>query len=129
MKFLDGFTEQAYAVMRIMTGLLFMQYGTQKLLNFPSEFSRELDGLMMAAGGIELVGGLLVAIGLATRPVAFICAGMSAVGYWLAHGMNDFFPINNGGTTITLFCFAFLYISTKGAGIWSADAMMGKSEG
>lgn len=128
MKFLDGFTEQAYALMRIFTGLFFVQHGTQKLFNFPAEFPYDLNPMAYAAGGIELVGGVLIAIGLLTRPAAFIASGMSAVGYWMVHGMNDFYPINNGGELIAIFCFVFLYIACRGAGIWSADAMMAKSD-
>ena len=75
----------------------------------------------MAAGGIEIVGGTLIMIGLFTRYAAFICSGTMAVAYWLAHGSNSFFPIVNHGELAALFCFSFLYIATKGAGIWSID--------
>lgn len=128
MNFLDGFTDKAYALMRIFVGLFFVQHGTQKLFNFPAEFPYDLNPMSYAAGGIELVGGVLIAIGLLTRPAAFICAGMSAVGYWMVHGLNDFFPINNGGELIAIFCFVFLYIACRGAGTWSVDSMMAKSD-
>lgn len=127
MKFLDGFGDQAYAILRIMAGLMFVQHGTQKLLNFPSDYPYDLNAMSMAAGGIELVLGLAIAIGLFTRFSAFLSSGMCAVGYWMVHGMNDIFPINNGGELIALYCFTFLFIATKGAGIWSADSMMGNS--
>jgi len=128
MKFLDGYTEHAYALMRIFVGLFFVQHGTVKLLNFPQEFAYDLNPLMYAAGGIELVLGLAIALGLFTRISAFLSSGMSAVGYWMVHGLNDFFPINNGGEQIATFCFVFLFIACRGAGIWSVDSMLGKSE-
>lgn len=126
MKFLDGFTEQAYAILRIMAGLMFVQHGTQKLLNFPAEFPYDLNPMSMAAGGIELVLGITIAIGLFTRISAFVSAGMCAVGYWMVHGLNDFYPLNNGGEVIALYCFIFLFVATRGAGIWSVDAAISK---
>lgn len=128
MKFLENYTGQAYALLRIMAGLMFIQHGTQKFFDWPKEGMGELSPLMLGAGTIELVCGILVAIGLVTRPAAFIASGMSAVGYWYAHGLNDFYPINNGGELIALYCFAFLFIATKGAGIWSVDAAMAKPD-
>ena len=118
---LAGLEAQAYAALRIMTGLLFIFHGSQKLLNFPKEFTYDLSPLMIAAGGIELIGGILVMIGLLTRPAAFICSGTMAVAYWMAHGMRDLFPMLNGGELAALYCFAFLFIATKGPGIWSVD--------
>ena len=76
---------------------------------------------MYSAGTIEMVGGVLVMIGLFTRPAAFICSGTMAAAYWMAHGMNSVFPILNKGELAALFCFAFLYIAVRGAGIWSVD--------
>ena len=77
--------------------------------------------LLTAAGIIELVGGLLVMIGLMTRPAAFICSGTMAVAYWKVHGLNAFYPLLNGGEIPALYCFVFLYIAARGAGIWSID--------
>ena len=121
MQFLDNYKEQSYAAFRIVTGFLFLFHGTQKLFNFPKEFTYEMSPLMMAAGGIELVGGLLVMIGLMTRPAAFICSGTMAAAYWMAHGMNDLFPINNGGELAALYCFAFLMIASRGTGMWGVS--------
>jgi putative oxidoreductase len=118
---LAGLEAQAYAALRIVSGLLFIFHGSQKLLNFPKEFTYDLSPLMIAAGGIELIGGILVMIGLLTRPAAFICSGTMAVAYWMAHGMRDLFPMLNGGELAALYCFAFLFIATKGPGIWSVD--------
>ncbi len=118
---LAGKEPQAYALVRIVTGFLFIFHGSQKLLNFPKEFTYDLSPLMIAAGGIELVGGILVMIGLFTRPAAFICSGTMAVAYWMAHGMRDVFPMLNGGELAAMYCFVFLFIAAKGPGIWSLD--------
>lgn len=118
---LDGREDQAYALLRIVTGFLFIWHGTQKLFNFPADFPYPLNPLMYAAGTIEMVGGALVMIGLLTRPAAFICSGTMAVAYWMVHGMNNFFPILNNGELSAFFCFAFLFIAVRGAGIWSLD--------
>ncbi len=126
MKFLDGYSEQAYALLRIVAGLLFLAHGVQKFLNFPVPFPYPLNPMLMAAGVIELVAGIMIVIGVFTRPAAFIASGMSAVGYWVAHGTQGAFPIANGGETIVLYCFLFLFIATRGAGIWSADGAMKK---
>lgn len=118
---LDGREEQSYALLRIVTGFLFIWHGTQKLLNFPVEFPYPLNPLMYSAGAIEMIGGVLVMIGLFTRPTAFICSGTMAAAYWMAHGMNSVFPIINKGELAALYCFAFLFIAVRGAGIWSVD--------
>lgn len=124
---LQTFSAPSYAIFRIITGLLFMAHGTQKILGFPSEFPFQLNAMSTAAGWIELVGGALIAIGLFSRLAAFICSGMSAVGYWIAHGLQNFYPIDNGGEVIALYCFIFLVIATHGAGIWSVDAARSKA--
>ncbi len=126
MKFLDGFTEQAYALLRIVAGLLFLAHGVQKFFNFPVAFPMPLNPMLHAAGAIELVAGGLIILGLFTRPAAFLASGMAAVGYWVAHGTQSPFPIVNGGETIILYCFIFLFIATRGAGIWSVDAARAK---
>ena len=126
MKFLDGFTEQAYALLRIVAGLLFLAHGVQKFFNFPVAFPMPLNPMLQAAGVIELVAGSLIVIGLFTRPAAFIASGMSAVGYWVVHAPNGLYPIVNGGETIILYTFIFLFIATRGAGIWSIDASRSK---
>ena len=121
MKFLDGFAEQAYALLRIVAGLLFLAHGVQKFFNFPVPFTTPLNPMLYAAGAIELAAGGLIVVGLFTRPAAFIASGMSAVGYWMFHGSKSFFPIVNNGEPIILYCFIFLFIATRGAGIWSID--------
>jgi putative oxidoreductase len=121
MRFLDKFTEQAYALLRIASGLMFMAHGVQKLFNFPIDFPYPLNEMTTAAAGIELIGGVLIVLGLFTRPVAFICSGMSAVGYWMEHGSQGLYPIANGGEVIALYSIIFLFIATRGSGIWSLD--------
>jgi len=118
MKFLENYQEQSYALLRIVIGFMFIWHGTVKLFGFPQTFSYPMNPMMYAAGSIELLGGALVMIGLFTRPAAFICSGMSAVAYWMAHGTKTFFPLLNGGELVAIFCFAFLFIATRGTGVW-----------
>ena len=125
MKFLDDYKEQGYALLRIVTGYLFIWHGTQKFLDFPKEWPwGELSLLQMVSGGIEVIGGILILIGLFTRFAAFICSGQMAVAYWLAHAPqgNPAFPITNGGDLAVMFSFVFLYIACRGSGIWSIDS-------
>jgi putative oxidoreductase len=111
------------SVLRIMTGLLFLEHGTQKLLNFPPRANPgpALLSLLGLQGLIELVGGILIVIGLFTRSVAFILAGDMAIAYFMAHAPRGFFPLVNGGQLAILFCFVFLYLSVAGSGVWSVD--------
>jgi putative oxidoreductase len=125
MKFLDGYTEHSYALLRIVAGLLFMAHGAHKFFGFPIAFEYPMNPLMYVAGGIELVGGAMIALGLFTRPVAFLASGLSAAAYWMAHGSTGLFPIANGGELVVLYCFIFLYIAARGAGIWSVDSKRG----
>jgi putative oxidoreductase len=111
------------SVLRIMTGLLFLEHGTQKLLNFPPRANPgpALLPLLGLQGLIELVGGILIVIGLFTRSVAFILAGDMAIAYFMAHAPRGFFPLVNGGQLAILLCFVFLYLSVAGSGVWSVD--------
>jgi putative oxidoreductase len=111
------------SVLRIMTALLFLQHGLMKLFGFPpSDFQPPLLSLFGLAGVLEVVGGLLLLVGLFTRPVAFILSGEMAVAYFMAHAPQGFFPIKNGGEVAILFCFVFLYLVFSGPGAWSIDA-------
>lgn len=124
MKFLDNYQEQAYALLRIVSGFTFFAHGSQKIFNFPTEFPYgPLNAMSGTAGAIEVVGGALIIAGLFTRPAAFICSGMSAVAYWMAHGTQSFFPLVNGGELVVLYTFIFLFIATRGAGMWSVDQL------
>jgi putative oxidoreductase len=112
------------SVLRIITGLLFLEHGMQKLFAFPPPANPgpALISLLGVQGMIELVGGLLLLLGLMTRPVAFILAGDMAVAYFMRHAPRDFFPLLNGGQLAILFCFVFLYLWIAGGGPWSVDA-------
>ena len=122
MKFLENFEEQAYAILRIVCGFLFIWHGTQKFLNFPIDYPYgPLNAMTTAAAAIEVIGGILVMLGLLTRPAAFICSGTMAVAYWMVHGTQALFPLANGGVLAALYCFVFLYISARGPGMWSID--------
>jgi len=125
--FMRRFGDETYALLRIMTGLLFLWHGTQKLFGFPEPVPAGAPAFVIYVGGtIELVGGVLVAAGLFTRWAAFICSGMMAVAYWMAHGFNHFLPLVNRGELAVLYCFVFLFIAANGAGIWSADSARGE---
>jgi putative oxidoreductase len=121
MRFLDKFQEQFYALFRIVIGFLFLWHGTQKFFNFPVEFPWPLNPMLYAAGAIELVAGTLIMVGFFTRPAAFLASGTMAAAYWMAHGSKEFFPIANGGELAIMFCFGFLLIASRGAGIWGVD--------
>ena len=112
------------AVLRIMSALLFLEHGTMKLFNFPISPMGEtqLLSLMGVQGLIELIGGVLLAIGLFTRPVAFILSGNMAVAYFMAHAPDGFFPALNQGDAAILYCFVFLYFVFAGPGAWSVDS-------
>lgn len=121
MGFLVRFQPEAYALMRIVVGLLFVCHGSQKLFGFPAPVPNLPPAVLWAAGCIELGGGALVALGLFGRWAAFICSGEMAVAYWMAHGTRSLFPLVNGGELAVLYCFVFLAIAATGSGIWSID--------
>ncbi|MFD1701518.1 DoxX family protein [Methylopila henanensis] len=122
---LAAWTPRVLSVLRIMAALLFIQHGTVKLLGFPVAYPNALTPLSLTAGILELFGGVLLAIGLFTRPVAFILSGMMAVAYFIAHAGSSFYPIVNKGELAILFSFVFLYIFFAGPGPWSVDAKRG----
>ena len=105
-----------YALMRIVVGLAFAQHGAQKLFGLFGGTTVEIFSLMGLAGIIELGGGLLVAVGLFTRPAAFLASGQMAAAYFMAHAGRGFWPIENRGELAVLFCFVFLYIAFRGGG-------------
>lgn len=112
------------SILRIIAGLIFLAHGTQKLLGFPAtERVTEAFSLSWYAAVIELVCGILLAVGFLTRPAAFLASGTMAFAYWIAHAPRDFFPVNNGGDAAILYCFLFLYLVFAGPGPWSVDAV------
>ena len=126
--FMAKYEGETYALMRIMAGLLFIFFGTQKLFGFPGPMQQPApDFVIYGAGPIELVGGALIAVGLFTRWAAFVCSGLMAAAYWVGHGLNGFWPVLNQGTLAAVYCFLFLHISAKGSGKWSADGILGRS--
>ena len=119
---LSRYRPQALGALRIMTALLFISHGTQKLFGFPaSQMDGSLPTMLLVAALLELVGGIVVLIGLFTRPVAFILSGQMAVAYFMAHAPSNFFPALNGGDAAILFCFIFLYLFVAGPGAFSVD--------
>jgi putative oxidoreductase len=127
MNFMAKFNAQTYALLRVVTGFLFLWHGTQKLLGFPAGGGGDRPfHITYIAGPIELFGGLLVMLGLFTRPAAFLCSGQMAFAYWMSHGMNALLPIQNRGELAAVYCFLFLFISAHGAGICSLDALRAK---
>lgn len=119
-----SFAPALHSILRIVTGLLFMEHGTGKLLGFPyglPHLDQMPTGLLYFTGTMELVGGLLITIGLFTRPVAFVLAGFMAFAYFMAHFPGGFFPVLNGGEPAVLYCFAFLFLAAAGPGPWAID--------
>jgi putative oxidoreductase len=113
------------SILRIMVGLLYMEHGLNKLFDFPptpTHMAYRVFSLVPGlAGPLELFGGLLIALGLFTRPVAFILSGEMAFAYFMAHAPRSFFPFLNGGDAAILYCFIFLYFAVVGGGVWSLD--------
>lgn len=123
--FLNRYTDYAYALLRIVSGFLFIFHGSQKLFGFPGGVPEGIpEFIIYIAGPIELVGGILIMIGLFTRQAAFLCSGLMAAAYFMAHATSALFPILNRGELAIMFCFVYLYIACVGSGIWSIDRML-----
>jgi putative oxidoreductase len=122
-RWLGRYSPYIYALLRIVAGFLFSLHGVQKLFGALGGQTVELASQMGLAGIIELVGGVLIAIGLFTSPVAFIASGEMAAAYFLAHAPRGLWPIQNGGELAALYCFVFLYFAAVGSGKWSVDAL------
>lgn len=121
-------TSPAFAVLRIITGIMFALHGTMKLFGWPGGSPPvALATLQGVAGIIELVGGTLIAIGLVVHVAAFICSGQMAVAYFMMHSPKGFFPQVNRGELAVVYCFLFLYMAAHGAGIWSVDSTRGRT--
>ncbi|TAJ25106.1 MAG: DoxX family protein [Reyranella sp.] len=123
--FAASWAPRLLSVLRIMTGLLFLQHGTAKLFKIPviPMFANlSLTSLPGIAGILELVGGVLMILGLFTRSTAFVLSGLMAFAYFIAHAPRGFWPILNAGELAVLYCFVFLYFAAAGPGPWSIDA-------
>jgi len=128
----DALNEQSprvLAVLRIVTALVFLQHGTQKILGFPTgEMPQpELLSLFGIGGVLELVGGVLLILGLFTRATAFVMSGMMAIAYWMFHAPVSIYPIQNGGELAIVFAFVFLYLVFSGPGAWNLDSLKARS--
>ena len=118
----EKYSELTYAMFRFMAGALFVFHGTQKLLGWPGDREpAKLMSLSGLAGVIELVGGLMIALGIGAAWAAFIASGTMAVAYFMSHADRGFLPIINKGELAVLYCFAFLFIATRGSGRYSVD--------
>jgi len=127
--FMSSFNSKCYALMRIVAGFLFLWHGAQKLFGIPVPVPGEVPAFITyIAGPIELIGGILVMIGLFTRQAAFLASGLMAAAYWMGHGTKALLPLQNQGELAVLYCFVFLFISTQGGGIWSVDAVLRNRE-
>ena len=123
-------SERALGLLRIVTALLFLQHGLAKHFGFPHVASFDnlkVFSLLGLAGAIEIVGSLLLLLGLFTRPAAFIMSGEMAVAYFMSHAPHGFFPILNGGELAVLYCFVFLFIAVAGGGAWSLERRIFKT--
>jgi putative oxidoreductase len=127
---LDRYAPYALAVLRIVTALIFIEHGTQKLFGWPAPPESGLPpafSLFWIGAILETIGGFLLLIGLFTRPVAFLLSGEMAVAYWIFHAPSSLFPVLNGGDAAVLYCFVFLLLVFTGPGAWSFDRARGGS--
>jgi putative oxidoreductase len=120
-RILGGWSDKLYALMRIVFGALFAFHGAQKLFGAFGGEAQSLLSLMGIGGVVELVGGILVALGVRASWAAFVCSGQMAVAYFLFHLPRGWLPIANGGELAALYAWAFLYIASRGSGVWSVD--------
>ena len=127
---LGRYSTYIYAIFRFVFGFMFMLHGSQKLLGWPpSAKPGAVEGIILVAGIIELIGGLLIMIGFFSAIAAFISSGTMAVAYFMVHQPGGALPIMNGGETAVLYCFAFLYVASRGSGVWSIDSIFRGSGG
>ena|SRR5205814_2098300 len=126
-RLLGKYSPYLYAILRIIAGLMFAMHGSQKLLGWPGgKPAIPVASLMGAAGVIELIGGLMIALGILTSYAAFIASGEMAFAYFMAHAPHGSLPILNQGELAVLNCFVFLYFAAQGSGLWSIDAITGR---
>jgi putative oxidoreductase len=126
-RLLGRYSPRAFALLRIFAGLMFMMHGTQKLFGWPGGEKVAHGSLMGLAGVIEVVCGALILIGLFGSIAAFIASGEMAAAYFMAHAGQGFWPIQNRGELAVLYCFLFLYVAAHGSGVWSVDALRGRT--
>ena len=125
------FSPITLAAVRVVSGVLFLAHGLVKVAGFPAGAqpgAQPLLSLFGIGGGIEVVTGLLLVVGLFTRPAAFIASGQMAVAYWMFHAPASFYPAVNSGDAAILFSFIFLHIAAAGAGAFSLDGLLGRTD-
>ncbi|MGD8348872.1 MAG: DoxX family protein [Gammaproteobacteria bacterium] len=124
-KLVNAWRPRVLSILRAVAAFLFMQHGTQKMFGFPAaqRYEFELFSMSGVAGTLEVFGGLLLLIGLFTRPVAFLLSGLMAFAYFIAHAPRGFWTLTNGGELAALYAFLFLYLALAGGGSWSADKL------
>ena len=123
----ERYASTIYAIVRIVFGFLFLVHGLQKLFGMFDGTVVPLGSLLGVAAMVELIGGILIIVGLFTRLAAFIASGQMAAAYFIAHLPQAFWPVQNNGESAVLFCFAFLYLAVRGAGSLSVDGLRSKT--
>lgn len=126
--FFESWTPRVLSVVRLLAGLLLMQHGLQKMFGMLGGHQAQIASKEGVAGILELGGGFLLAVGLFTRPVAFILCGLMAVAYFTVHAPNGFFPVVNKGELAVIFCFVYLFFVFAGPGPLSLDAMLSRKK-
>lgn len=126
LEFLGRWESELLSVLRIVAAGSFFTHGTMKIVSWPAPFEYPMNMMLYTAGILEIVGGLLLLVGLFSRSVAFILSGLMAFAYFLVHASNGFFPVLNHGEAAMLYCFIFLYMSAAGPGSLSVDALLQK---
>lgn len=126
--FLNQWSPRILSVLRIITGFLFLWHGSQKLFDYPMAEKPITGAFMTFTGSLEFFGGILILIGLFTRPAAFILSGTMAVAYFMAHASGGFLPFVNKGEPAVIYCFIFFYLIFAGGGSWSLDKLISKGE-
>ena len=128
-EFLNGWSQRVLSVLRIIAGFLMIWHGSQKLFGFPIPLPAGAEGpVIVVAGVIEFFGGLLILVGLLTRPAAFLMSGLMAAAYFMAHASGGFLPIVNGGELAAIYSFLYLYLTFAGGGAWSLDSLIWKAQ-
>ena len=128
-EFLNGWSQRVLSVLRIIAGFLMIWHGSQKLFGFPIPLPAGAEGpVIVVAGAIEFFGGLLILVGLLTRPAAFLMSGLMAAAYFMAHASGGFLPIVNGGELAAIYSFLYLYLTFAGGGAWSLDSLIWKAQ-
>jgi putative oxidoreductase len=128
-EFLLSWSQRVLSVLRIIAGFLMIWHGGQKLFGFPIPLPAGAEGpVVLVAGVIEFFGGLLILVGLFTRPVAFLMSGLMAAAYFMAHASGGFLPIVNGGELAAIYSFLYLYLTFAGGGAWSLDSLIWKAQ-